>query len=87
MVPEGAEMMPRPNPDYPILPSIPLSAFSDPKKIKSSHAVKVSNENINCNITLKTYVACVCHLISKLIYDLPTTLFLYVALKFALYLD
>lgn len=47
VVPEGAEMMPRPSPDYPMLPTIPLSAFSDPKKIKSSHAVKVSNISVN----------------------------------------
>uniref|UniRef100_W5KEA2 MLLT1 super elongation complex subunit b n=1 Tax=Astyanax mexicanus TaxID=7994 RepID=W5KEA2_ASTMX len=40
VVPEGAEMMPRPSPDYPMLPTIPLSAFSDPKKIKSSHGIK-----------------------------------------------
>lgn len=45
VVPEGAEMMPRPSPDYPMLPTIPLSAFSDPKKIKSSHAVKVSKKS------------------------------------------
>ncbi|XP_056600462.1 MLLT1 super elongation complex subunit b isoform X1 [Triplophysa dalaica] len=45
VVPEGAEMMPRPSPDYPILPSIPLSAFSDPKKIKSSHAVKEASKD------------------------------------------
>lgn len=44
VVPEGVEMMPRPSPDYPMLPTIPLSAFSDPKKIKSSHAVKVSKK-------------------------------------------
>ncbi|KAL7832344.1 hypothetical protein AOLI_G00298920 [Acnodon oligacanthus] len=40
VIPEGAEMMPRPSPDYPMLPTIPLSAFSDPKKIKSSHGIK-----------------------------------------------
>ncbi|XP_056331081.1 MLLT1 super elongation complex subunit b isoform X4 [Danio aesculapii] len=45
VVPEGAEMMPRPSPDYPMLPTIPLSAFSDPKKIKSSHAVKESSKD------------------------------------------
>lgn len=46
VIPEGAEMMPRPSPDYPMLPTIPLSAFSDPKKIKSSHTIKVSNKVI-----------------------------------------
>lgn len=45
VIPEVAEMMPRPSPDYPMLPSIPLSAFSDPKKIKSSHAVKESSKD------------------------------------------
>ncbi|XP_042574102.1 protein ENL-like isoform X2 [Cyprinus carpio] len=45
VISEGAEMMPRPSPDYPILPTIPLSAFSDPKKIKSSHAVKESSKD------------------------------------------
>ncbi|XP_053286853.1 protein ENL [Pleuronectes platessa] len=38
VVPEGAEA--RPNPDYPMLPTIPLSAFSDPKKTKTSHVSK-----------------------------------------------
>ncbi|XP_051989913.1 protein ENL-like isoform X4 [Xyrauchen texanus] len=45
VVPEGAEMMPKPSPDYPMLPTIPLSAFSDPKKIKSSHAVKEASKD------------------------------------------
>ncbi|XP_062308810.1 protein ENL isoform X2 [Osmerus eperlanus] len=41
VVPEGAEAVSRPSPDYPILPTIPLSAFSDPKKAKtSSHGSK-----------------------------------------------
>ncbi|KAK7888868.1 hypothetical protein WMY93_024428 [Mugilogobius chulae] len=30
----------RPSPDYPMLPTIPLSAFSDPKKTKTSHVSK-----------------------------------------------
>lgn len=34
--------MSRPSPDYPMLPTIPLSAFSDPKKNKPSHGSKVS---------------------------------------------
>ena len=34
--------MSRPSPDYPMLPTIPLSAFSDPKKHKPSHGSKVS---------------------------------------------
>lgn len=34
--------MSRPSPDYPMLPTIPLSAFSDPKKTKPSHGSKVS---------------------------------------------
>uniref|UniRef100_A0A3P9M7K0 MLLT1 super elongation complex subunit a n=1 Tax=Oryzias latipes TaxID=8090 RepID=A0A3P9M7K0_ORYLA len=37
VVPEGAEAVSRPSPDYPMLPTIPLSAFSDPKKTKTSH--------------------------------------------------
>ncbi|XP_051554495.1 protein ENL-like isoform X1 [Myxocyprinus asiaticus] len=45
VVPEGAEMMPKPSPDYPMLPTIPLSAFSDPKKIKSSLAVKEASKD------------------------------------------
>ncbi|XP_030631166.1 MLLT1 superfamily elongation complex subunit b [Chanos chanos] len=46
VVPEGAEMMPRPSPDYPMLPTIPLSAFSDPKKIKSSHGIKEPSKDV-----------------------------------------
>uniref|UniRef100_A0A673A7U2 MLLT1 super elongation complex subunit a n=1 Tax=Sphaeramia orbicularis TaxID=375764 RepID=A0A673A7U2_9TELE len=41
VVPEGAEAVSRPSPDYPMLPTIPLSAFSDPKKTKTSHVSKV----------------------------------------------
>ncbi|XP_077439239.1 protein ENL isoform X4 [Vanacampus margaritifer] len=40
VVPEVAEAVSRPSPDYPILPTIPLSAFSDPKKTKTSHVSK-----------------------------------------------
>ncbi|XP_060788504.1 protein ENL isoform X8 [Neoarius graeffei] len=40
VVPEGAELVSRPSPDYPMLPTIPLSAFSDPKKSKSSQGPK-----------------------------------------------
>ncbi|XP_026888336.2 protein ENL isoform X2 [Electrophorus electricus] len=40
VVPEGAEVVSRPSPDYPMLPTIPLSAFSDPKKNKSSQGSK-----------------------------------------------
>lgn len=36
-----AEAVSRPSPDYPILPTIPLSAFSDPKKTKTAHVSKV----------------------------------------------
>lgn len=57
-------MMPRPSPDYPMLPTIPLSAFSDPKKIKSSHAVKVGMKLVI--FWLKTYVASVFQSISNL---------------------
>lgn len=46
VVPEGAEAMSRPSPDYPMLPTIPLSAFSDPKKTKTSHVSKVGEEMI-----------------------------------------
>uniref|UniRef100_A0A8C3AKG6 MLLT1 super elongation complex subunit a n=1 Tax=Cyclopterus lumpus TaxID=8103 RepID=A0A8C3AKG6_CYCLU len=42
VVPEGAEAVSRPSPDYPMLPTIPLSAFSDPKKTKTSHVSKGS---------------------------------------------
>ncbi|TRY56824.1 hypothetical protein DNTS_004095 [Danionella cerebrum] len=50
VVPEGVEMKPRPSPDYPMLPTIPLSAFSDPKKTKSGHAVKdLSKEGTSGN--------------------------------------
>ncbi|XP_076833573.1 MLLT1 superfamily elongation complex subunit b isoform X3 [Brachyhypopomus gauderio] len=45
VIPEGAEMMPKPGADYPMLPTIPLSAFSDPKKIKSSHGIKEPNKD------------------------------------------
>lgn len=44
VMPEGAETVSRPSPDYPMLPTIPLSAFSDPKKTKPSHGSKVSEE-------------------------------------------
>ncbi|MGH0143984.1 UNVERIFIED_CONTAM: hypothetical protein FKN15_038914 [Acipenser sinensis] len=40
VMPEGAEAVTRPSPDYPMLPTIPLSAFSDPKKTKPSHGSK-----------------------------------------------
>ncbi|XP_063748207.1 protein ENL isoform X2 [Eleginops maclovinus] len=40
VVPEGAEAVSRPSPDYPMLPTIPLSAFSDPKKTKTPHVSK-----------------------------------------------
>uniref|UniRef100_W5LB11 MLLT1 super elongation complex subunit a n=1 Tax=Astyanax mexicanus TaxID=7994 RepID=W5LB11_ASTMX len=40
VVPEGAEAVSRPSPDYPMLPTIPLSAFSDPKKSKGSQLTK-----------------------------------------------
>ncbi|KAL4608364.1 protein ENL isoform X4 [Arapaima gigas] len=40
VVPEGAEAVPRPGSDYPMLPTIPLSAFSDPKKTKPTHGSK-----------------------------------------------
>ncbi|TSY41752.1 Protein ENL [Bagarius yarrelli] len=44
VVPEGAELVSRPSPDYPMLPTIPLSAFSDPKKSKSSQGPKEHRE-------------------------------------------
>ncbi|XP_033021788.1 protein ENL-like [Lacerta agilis] len=34
----------RPSPDYPMLPTIPLSAFSDPKKTKPPHGSKEANK-------------------------------------------
>ncbi|KAI1891618.1 hypothetical protein AGOR_G00145640 [Albula goreensis] len=45
VVPEGAEAVSRPSPDYPMLPTIPLSAFSDPKKTKHSHGSKESSKD------------------------------------------
>ncbi|KAJ8418973.1 hypothetical protein AAFF_G00004720 [Aldrovandia affinis] len=45
VVPEGAEAMSRPSPDYPMLPTIPLSAFSDPKKTKHSHGSKEASKD------------------------------------------
>ncbi|XP_064136472.1 protein ENL isoform X1 [Loxodonta africana] len=44
VMPEGAETVSRPSPDYPMLPTIPLSAFSDPKKTKPSHGTKDANK-------------------------------------------
>ncbi|XP_076977081.1 protein ENL isoform X2 [Tamandua tetradactyla] len=44
VMPEGAETVSRPSPDYPMLPTIPLSAFSDPKKTKPPHGSKVSED-------------------------------------------
>ncbi|XP_027557401.1 protein ENL isoform X2 [Neopelma chrysocephalum] len=44
VMPEGAETVSRPSPDYPMLPTIPLSAFSDPKKTKPSHGSKEANK-------------------------------------------
>ncbi|XP_062411565.1 protein ENL isoform X2 [Sardina pilchardus] len=44
VVPEGAEAVSRPSPDYPMLPTIPLSAFSDPKKIKTHGSKDPSKE-------------------------------------------
>ncbi|XP_077573786.1 protein ENL isoform X3 [Stigmatopora nigra] len=44
VVPEVAEAVSRPSPDYPILPTIPLSAFSDPKKTKTSHVSKEASK-------------------------------------------
>ncbi|XP_062452278.1 protein ENL isoform X1 [Rhea pennata] len=44
VMPEGAETVSRPSPDYPMLPTIPLSAFSDPKKTKPSHGSKDTNK-------------------------------------------
>ncbi|XP_063147062.1 protein ENL [Candoia aspera] len=45
VMPEGAETVSRPSPDYPMLPTIPLSAFSDPKKSKPSHGSKEGNKD------------------------------------------
>ncbi|XP_053318251.1 protein ENL [Spea bombifrons] len=45
VMPEGAETVSRPSPDYPMLPTIPLSAFSDPKKAKPSHGSKDGNKD------------------------------------------
>ncbi|XP_042198715.1 protein ENL [Callorhinchus milii] len=43
VMPEGTDTPSRPSPDYPMLPTIPLSAFSDPKKSKPSHGSKDTN--------------------------------------------
>ncbi|KAM6963389.1 protein ENL [Aplochiton taeniatus] len=53
VVPEGAEAMPRPSPDYPMLPTIPLSAFSDPKKTKTSHGSKEPSKEGSSSISSK----------------------------------
>ncbi|XP_025052321.1 protein ENL isoform X7 [Alligator sinensis] len=45
VMPEGAETVSRPSPDYPMLPTIPLSAFSDPKKTKPSHGSKDASKD------------------------------------------
>ncbi|XP_020636510.3 protein ENL [Pogona vitticeps] len=45
VMPEGAETVSRPSPDYPMLPTIPLSAFSDPKKTKPSHGSKEAGKD------------------------------------------
>ncbi|XP_063002961.1 protein ENL isoform X2 [Elgaria multicarinata webbii] len=45
VMPEGAETVSRPSPDYPMLPTIPLSAFSDPKKTKPSHGSKEASKD------------------------------------------
>ncbi|XP_048353026.1 protein ENL isoform X2 [Sphaerodactylus townsendi] len=45
VMPEGAETVSRPSPDYPMLPTIPLSAFSDPKKTKQSHGSKEAGKD------------------------------------------
>ncbi|XP_054836499.1 protein ENL [Eublepharis macularius] len=45
VMPEGAETVSRPSPDYPMLPTIPLSAFSDPKKTKQSHRSKEAGKD------------------------------------------
>nr|XP_028569232.1 protein ENL [Podarcis muralis] len=45
VMPEGAETVSRPSPDYPMLPTIPLSAFSDPKKTKPPHGSKEANKD------------------------------------------
>ncbi|CAO2641041.1 Protein ENL, partial [Lemmus lemmus] len=44
VMPEGVDTVSRPSPDYPMLPTIPLSAFSDPKKNKPSHGSKDANK-------------------------------------------
>lgn len=55
VMPEGAETVSRPSPDYPMLPTIPLSAFSDPKKTKPSHGSKdASRESSKACKTHKT---------------------------------
>uniref|UniRef100_A0A8C5PFA8 MLLT1 super elongation complex subunit n=1 Tax=Leptobrachium leishanense TaxID=445787 RepID=A0A8C5PFA8_9ANUR len=45
VMPEGVDTVSRPSPDYPMLPTIPLSAFSDPKKAKPSHLSKDGNKD------------------------------------------
>nr|XP_033812472.1 protein ENL isoform X3 [Geotrypetes seraphini] len=47
VMPEGADTVSRPSPDYPMLPTIPLSAFSDPKKTKPSHGSKYAGKDGN----------------------------------------
>uniref|UniRef100_H3AU33 MLLT1 super elongation complex subunit n=1 Tax=Latimeria chalumnae TaxID=7897 RepID=H3AU33_LATCH len=50
VLPEGVEPASRPSPDYPMLPTIPLSAFSDPKKTKPSHGSKMYNRHTHIYI-------------------------------------
>ncbi|XP_041085696.1 protein ENL-like [Polyodon spathula] len=54
VMPEGAEAVTRPSPDYPMLPTIPLSAFSDPKKTKPSHGSKESIKDSSSSSSSKT---------------------------------
>ncbi|KAI5610459.1 protein ENL isoform X3 [Silurus asotus] len=56
VLPEGTELVSRPSPDYPMLPTIPLSAFSDPKKSKSSQGPKeLTKENSGISKVLKPH--------------------------------
>ncbi|XP_058871102.1 protein ENL-like isoform X1 [Acipenser ruthenus] len=55
VMPEGAEAVTRPSPDYPMLPTIPLSAFSDPKKTKPSHGSKEPSKDSSSSKTSKPH--------------------------------
>ncbi|XP_057574741.1 protein ENL-like [Hippopotamus amphibius kiboko] len=59
VMPEGAETVSRPSPDYAMLPTIPLSAFSDPRNTKPSH------RNLNQDARRESSKTCKAHKMTK----------------------